>query len=273
MATDTGRRVHFVTESMDVMEGRSLRSLTPDSDGYYTQPLMAIGGETYQGIYYDAESVNAIMKNPNSSFNIMLRGGSLFGEYDHPEARTKEDIPRLMLILKKNASHHFKKIWTHDKPLENGATLVLGKVAPFGKYGPDLEAEFKNKNINSCFSVRGLSDESTERGGRVVRRLKLLVTFDSVNTGGFREATKRYCPSMEGLTVTPEDLIAYQQAQGLTTESYEITDKELFNLFGTKTIRIKRKMLDITGLYHPGQKSFLGDDGHKHSLTHQMLLK
>ena len=266
------KRYLFVVETATIMDNARLRALEPNKDGYYTVPLMVMGAKTLNGIHYRIDPIQRCITDPTSRFNIMLTDGKLYGEYDHPPVVDKKDIPRLLEIYQKCKSHHIRKVWSHPTPLSNGGILLMGEIKPDGPWGQYLEDNLRDPNMNTSFSIRSLCEEHRDvRTREIYRDVQILVTFDNIGAGGFKEACKRMSPANESLVVGPEDFIGSANDLKTAMESFTITDREFINLFGAKTIRIASQSMDVTGLYHPGSKSFIGDDGNKHSLVHQLL--
>lgn len=267
-------KYYFVVESMEVLDGRKLRALEPDSDGYYHNvPLMMLGVPTLNGTTYDPDCIVQCITDPASRFNIMLTSGSLYGEYDHPEFHTKDDIPRLLDIRRQFASHHIRRV--HPIASSEGNTIIVGSIKPTGPYGKHLEEDFRDPNRNTAFSVRSLCEESRDpRTGGRFRKIKVLVTFDSVSSPGYKEASKRYAPATESLSmleVSPDDFPRIMDGAG--NESSIITDREFGSLFGAKAIRINRTSYEITGNVLSGQSYYMDHTGEKRSILHSLLKK
>lgn len=259
----------FIVEAMPIMGGRQIRAMKPDDQGYYDVPLMAIGVPARSGIVYTPEPLLNCIQSPASRFNIMLKDSSLFGCIDHPEVFTKEDIPKLLEIKQTDVSHHIKSIYTGAE-IENGGVLLMGKVKPWGPYGHLLEQSFQDPNINTAFSVRSLCKERMDMSTRqVFRDIQILVTFDWVHAPGFKESCKRYAPSTESysIAVNPADFIKDYTGSSLACES--ITDAELMNVFGLSQVQLG----NMKGSYIKGNKTFIGEDGNKHSVLHALLGK
>jgi hypothetical protein len=269
MMTQPNSKFYFVVESMEVADGRKLRAMTPDEDGYYHNvPLMMLGVPTLNGTLYDSKCIVDCITNPSSRFNIMLTSGTLYGEYDHPEFRGKEDIPRLLNIRRQFESHHIKKVSTVNT--NEGHTLIVGSIKPTGPYGKYLDEDFRDPNRNTAFSVRSLCEEQRDpKSGSVIRKIRILVTFDAVSSPGFKQASKRYTPAVEKLELSPEDFPTY--VDGVGNESSIITDKEFNSLFGAKAIRIIKYKQDITGDVLAGRLYYMDAYGEKRSILHSLL--
>lgn len=259
----------FVVESMDVVDGHKLRALKPDSDGYYNDiPLMMLGVPTLNGTEYDPDCIVHCITDPNSRFNIMLTSGTLYGEYDHPEFKSKEDIPRLLDIRRQFESHHIRRIRTVDSNC--GHPLIVGSIKPTGPYGNYLEEDFRDPNRNTAFSVRSLCEEQRNpKTGKLYRKIRVLVTFDAVGSPGFKQASKRYSPAVERLELSPEDFPRILDGAGM--ESSIITDKEFRSLFGAKAIRITRNKYEITGDVLSGKAYYTDHTGEKRSILHSLF--
>ena len=270
MQTPTSK-YYFLVESLEVSDGKKLKALTPDSDGYYNDvPLMALNKPTLNGTLYDAPSVIKCITATDSRFNIMLRSGTLIGEWDHPEYRDKSDLARLVDPRQEKQSHHFRKIYSSE-PQSDGSVLILGSLKPCGPYGKYLEESLQDPHRNTAFSIRSLCEEKRDnRTNAVIRHIKLLVTFDAVSSPGFKEASKRYSPGTESLLeVTPDDFPRIYTPAGL--ESSILTDTEFKSVFGSLNLRISRRVEDITGTIREGSKYYVDASGEKRSLFHALV--
>ena len=124
----------FVIETMEVVDGQKLKSAHPDKYGYYTVPLAVIGRVTMNRTFYIPEQFIESMTGINSPFAMQVRNGNMFGEWGHPYTK---DLNRIGIVMEKEVSHHIRKVYT--RPLEDGSTLILGEIKPFGPYGKYLE--------------------------------------------------------------------------------------------------------------------------------------
>lgn len=255
----------FVVESMPIMDGRELKGLVPDADGYYHDiPLMGLGTSARSGIYYNPTPIIKAITTPQSAFHMKLTEGSLFGCINHPPTLKKEDIPLLLEIDQKEVSHHFKKIYSATTGSDTG--LILGCLRPWGPYGAYLETSLRDPHVNTSFSVRSLCKQYVDPNTRkMCRDIEILVTFDWVNAPGYKEASKRYVPAQESysIDIIPEEFIAAVEVCGCES----IKDSDLMRVFGMSQIEIG----NIRGEYRSGKKTFLGEDGNRHSLVHALL--
>lgn len=262
-------KFYFVVESMEVADGKKLMAMKPDDDGYYNNvPLMMLGVPTLNGTMYDSKCIVDCITDPASRFNIMLTSGTLYGEYDHPEFKSKEDIARLLDIRRQFESHHIKRVST--VATSDGNTLIVGSIKPTGPYGKYLSEDFQDPNRNTAFSVRSLCEEQRNpKNGQVMRKIRVLVTFDAVGSPGFKQASKRYSPAVERFELSPEDFP--KCVDGTGNESAIITDKEFGSLFGAKAIRIVTSKQDITGDVMSGRLYYTDSKGEKRSILHSLL--
>lgn len=261
--------IYFSVETIKVMDGKTIRAMKPDSDGYYDNvPLMILGLPTQTGTIYDSDSILKCMKDDQQYFTIALRNGSLYGEADHPKTVTEADLPRLLEVMKQYTSHHFRKVSV--VPIKIGDQeypLVVGSIKPCGPFGYQLDDSLRNPHENTSFSLRSICEQKMVNGKRH-RKVKYLATFDSVTSGGFKEASKRYCPSNESFKLTPD---SFKEVPGIGTESCVITDRDFQAIFGSKHIEITRKLMKIQGSYNPGYRCFRDNDGIKRSLFHHVM--
>lgn len=259
-------KIYFSVDTLEISHGKKLKGLRPDEDGYYDVPVAVIGGISRNETYYEPESlVNPIVDNGNV-FNKMLREGNLFGEWGHPA----EDSPveRMLKIDENKHSHHFSKLYTGNK-LDNGCVPVHAKIKPCGPYGKYLEENLMSPSINTAFSLRSIVKARWDEKMKCQRRTILrLVTFDYVGMPGYAEASKRYSPGVESfcnVELTPEH---FMSDDGVITACEGISDKDILNMFGASEITIRSTMC---GIHFKGNRSFIGEKGDRHSLTHALL--
>lgn len=260
------KKLYFIVETLAVLDGKKLKSLTPDKDGYYDVPITVLGAPTRRNVIYRPESVLSQITDNKSAFNMILRHGNLYGEYGHPITK---DVERTATVDEKCVSHHFKAIYLGED-LKNQGQLIMGKVKPHGPYGQYVKENFEDGNMNTAFSLRTLCSRSFDRNGMEIRDVKMLVTFDYVGCPGYEKAAKRYAPGNESFTqeieVTPRDF--YRPDGTIAMESF--TDERIIELFGGSSVKINER---VVGLHYPGEKSILANDGMKRSLMHSMLQK
>ena len=177
--------------------------LTPDEDGYYTHPLGGLNVFNSAGEYYTYEGARNLFE-ASSRFMQKVNSGQLYGENDHPqwEKGVSEDefVHRYLTVLKSNITHHIAELWLDFESVKDAAgnsiISIMGKVRPDGEKAHVLERSISNPRTNTCFSIRGFTDDK-RRGGINHRTLTSIVTFDLVSSPGIATATKFNSPALE----------------------------------------------------------------------------
>ena len=265
--TNNTSDIHFVVETLEVKNGKRLKAIRPNSDGYFEKfPIAVLGIPSRNRTFYDVSTVVTPLTDPNSRINMTLTEGNLFGEWGHPYLDpVKPDLSRLMTILEKEQSHHFRKICTGEK-LDNGGTILYADVKPCGPYGKYLEDQMMDPHINNSFSLRSICSQTIDRANNLImRKVKHLITFDAVGAGGYAESSKRYVGSTENLSapLTIDDF--YEKNSGTVVACESITDKDILNIFGAKEMVVHRTSI---GLGVPGDSVYLDTHGNKRSIMH-----
>lgn len=244
--------------------GRRLQKAVPDENGYYDMPLAVLGIESQNQTYYKVDPFVAQITDPSSHFCKNLRDGKLYGEWMHPsiEGMAHEAaIMRLNNIDGHLVSHHFSSVYVGET-LPNGGRLVNGKVRPFGPKEKPLADSLVSPLINTSFSLRAITQE-TIQGSLRLRTMRRLVTFDAVLAGGYREAAKRYRPSLELEIVPVGDDLLFTEC---SLES--MTNSEINELLGSSKVTYQRKQVTVLR----GGRAYVKDsDGLARSLYNAML--
>lgn len=265
--------LHFCISTLEVRDGKKLKAITPDKDGYYCNfPVAVLGAPSRSGhgMSYDPESAIAAMSNPKMPFFLRLQDGSLYGERGHPtipeNMNRKDKIRRILSIESKNLSHHFRKIAAAET-LENGGVVIRADIKPYGTYGKDLEEQFLDPNMNVSFSLRAMAD--ARRVGATMRRfIKHFVTFDSETIGGFDETSKRF---VDGFSVTENlnmdvDLVDFydeNEESGYVSEC--LVSDQLLEIFGAEEVKLYEQSL---GHRFGNTGTFIDKSGERKSIFH-----
>lgn len=257
-------KVYFAVQVLDNMDGKKLKALRPDENGYYDVCLAMLDATSRNRAYYDVDSlVNEITSN-STIFNMMLTQGNLRGEYGHPPATSP--LERIDQIVEERVSHHIYKVWTGER-MSNGIPLY-GKIKPAGPFGHLVEASLLNPKENTTFSLRCLMTQKPDpANNRMYRTVKRLVTFDYVNMPGYAEASKWYSPGQESfmVEVTPEMIFS---ADGCRIGLESWSDKDLADLFGISEFQLNDLKL---GVRLKGSGTYFDHEGNKRSVTHAVL--
>lgn len=177
--------------------------MTADSDGYYEFVLGGLDTYNSGGAFYPLKSAQSLFEN---SSNLMRRieTGACRGEYGHPKQLPGQDmrsfLRRVSTIYEDNVCCHFKDVRIEKEGIKdksgNKVVAVIGHVKPSGPKGQALGESMENPNESVCFSVRSLTDDKIE-GGRLVKHIRTIVTWDYVNEPGIDIARKWHSPSLE----------------------------------------------------------------------------
>ncbi len=161
----------FVIESTEIEGGRKLKVPKPDKDGYYDLPWAVLGAKSRNGITYDVEAFKQCILSPSARVNILLKEGSLHGEWGHPYT---EDLKRVSEIFEDKISHHIKKLYTGET-LSSGGTVLMAKVKPFGPYKEYLRESIEDPSINTSFSLRSICEQRIDyQTQEIYRKMKRL---------------------------------------------------------------------------------------------------
>lgn len=177
--------------------------LVKNKDGYYEMVLGALAAYNSAGAYYEANEAKVLFES-SSELMRRINSGSLRGEVGHP--RYQEGMSerawfnRVNDILEPNCCCHFSEVRLSYDTLKDkeGRPLVavMGMVKPSGANERFLERQLDNSKENVCFSVRSFTNDIPQ-GGRLVKYLKKIVTWDNVNEPGISVANKYSVPSLE----------------------------------------------------------------------------
>lgn len=262
-------KVFFNVQVLENLEGRSLRALRPDDNGYYDVVLAMLDATSRNRAYYDVDSLIHQITGNDSVFNMMLTQGNLRGEYGHPDP--KASLERIDSIMEDRVSHHIYKVWTGDRT--NRGIPLYGKIKPTGPFGNLLESSLLNPKENTTFSLRCLMTQKAEpQHNRMYRFVKRLVTFDYVNMPGYMEASKWFAPGTESLSMENGFMVELKPESifGNTGERIGLekwTDRDLADLFGMQEFKIK----ELRGLYKSGTGTYFDEKGTKRSVVHSIL--
>lgn len=205
--------------------------LKPTEDGYYTVVVGALNVYNSVGAYYPYDSAKQLF-DESSSFQRRIQSGSLCGEMGHPRMQpgqsTRAFMARCMDIVESNICCHFRKVWLEHGTVkdERGRPMIaiMAEVKPAGPMGPALKEALDNPSQNVCFSIRSFTQDTTS-GGRVIKNLKTIITFDCVLEPGISIAKKWFAPSLESRHECPvvppmlDEIIHHQKAVGSGFES------------------------------------------------------
>lgn len=268
--------VIFSIETNINQNGKKLKSLQPDNEGWYHGVPLAVVDDniiTWNNTLHDAQSFIQCLQNPNLGFRKRLEKGDLFGEYNHPflpslDPRDPKVLARLLWLEPSKKAVHYKKISVVKT--EDGLQLVTSVLKPMGPYGQYAKEQLEDPYIDYSSSLRAISEERTKNiNGKKVsyRRMIALITFDAcVPGGGYPQASKRYANiSLENfLEMISHDGLLEIADTGLTV-SYEslLTQSELNDILKSSKIQLTGK---ITAYKFDKELLFMEDNQHKRSI-------
>ncbi len=239
-------KIYISVATMVIDDNRTLRAAKKDADGYYCDvPAIVLDKVTRNNTAYDREATVAQLRGPDTSIYKRLTEGVLFSEYGHPfvDVSTKQGLQRLLHLEPTRKNGHIRKMEVrHVEDLN--LDIIFMDIKPAGPYGASYAEQMEDPTQNVAYSLRGISIPRVDRRTGVVhKQLNPLVTIDAgMAGGGFKEASKRYMPSVEGFSVYAEDINTEIHRTDLETfhevalESF--TDTELNDMFESKKITI-----------------------------------
>lgn len=186
--------------------------LVPDEDGYYEVVVGGLNTINSSGEYYAAERAVALF-NTSSTLMRRIKNGALYAELGHPKRHPGMSLDdyycRIISIEETNICGHFSEItldpeFGRKHPELNSPNMIaiLAKVKPSGAKASALESSLANPKENTSFSIRALCDIKNV-GGRNVKTLTNVITFDHVTEGGLQLARKHYAPTVESHKESP----------------------------------------------------------------------
>lgn len=248
---------------LESLNGFKLKGIEPDERGFFPMVIGCLGMPTRGKIFYDVQSTLDAMKDTTSRFNICLRDGNLSGEYGHPVAEKREDIPRLLRIDEHFLSHYFGSISVDSEPITvegMEAFPIRATVKPTGPYGDILEKQLRDPYHNTSFSIRSLClPISGPNQAYDYRKVQIIVTFDAVHAPGYSITSKRYVTGQESfdMPVKRSDLEQCLVANGMESLSM-ITDSDIRNIYGEKNICMNGNLIATDTV---GRQSFVDPTG------------
>ena len=187
--------------------------LKPDEEGYYTVILGALNTYNSAGEFYTAQ--NAITLFEKSSVLMRrIKNGVLYSELGHPKktpSMAAEDFyNRVVTIDQDNICGHIADVtldfdYGKKNPDVGNPDMIaiIGRVKPSGVKAQALQLSLENPKENSAFSIRGITENKYE-GGKVIRVLTNIITWDFVVEPGIKIAAKAYSPAVESSVAVEE---------------------------------------------------------------------
>lgn len=220
--------------------------IKPDADGAYTVVLGALNIYNSGGAFYPEEYAKRHFEE-NAPLMRKLHTGRLRGECGHPKREPgmtdKDYFRRGATIYEQCEMFTIVEIWLDHTSVKDEAgrpvLIIMGRIIPSGPFGPALKEKLENGLEDVCFSIRCFTDDVMV-GGRLEKRMRVIVTWDYVNEPGLKEACKYRSPTMEcfigdELLIT-EDLVGKVRMEaeiaGVGMESDEQYANEILEAFG-----------------------------------------
>lgn len=189
--------------------------LTPDSEGYFTQPIGAFNCANSMDEVYTLENINSIFDN-SSDLMRKIQNGKLFGEWGHPSMLPGENANQFMSracrVEDKDTCVFFKEVWSENKVspamqaygVPADAIITMARLKPMGSKWEALQRSLEDPNVNTTFSGRFLTRDRVHRGKTYVV-VESIVTWDAVTEQGIPAAEKWLAPRLESskTVITP----------------------------------------------------------------------
>lgn len=265
---NTPNKLYFFCGIVDEYEGRSIEACRPDKYGYFEgYPLSVFGEKSFNQCYYDTESFRNAIVSPQSSFNIKLTCGNLYGEWGHPNPESS--IVRMGWLDRNQQSHHFRSVYIDEKDCGDNP-IIRGDLKPCGPKGKHVEESMLSPFENTAFSLRCLMTEKYDKlKNAPVRYIVELITFDCVDMPGYIKASKRFVSKNSGIECkVPITLDMLFDAKGNRIGLESWTDQDVLELFGVGDFNLHGEPL---GNYIKGTGTYLDKTGQRKSITHAFL--
>lgn len=265
--------IYASVSTMMIMDGYKLGEAKQDNDGYFCDvPAIVLGAVTRNATSYDPVTTSQQISGPDTTINARLTEGVLFGEYGHPhvDTSTRAGLARLLHLEPTRKSGHIRKMEVRhvdDMDLD----IIFIDVKPAGPFGTYFAETMLDPTQNTAFSLRGLTTGRPGPGNAMInRKLNPLVTIDmGMAGGGFKEASKRYMPSVESLDVRGTDdsyAVTIDRTEFTQIAMESFTNTELNDMFKSRSITIGTK---VTG-YLSGD-TVVTPEGFPTGLVHSIL--
>lgn len=259
----------FSVQTLKTTAVGSLRSVKPDSDGFYRKvPLSVIGMPSRNNIYYTPASVERAMTNPAGMFSQAVAGG-LEGEWGHPILAgldKQSSLIRLSQIDRDRVSHYITNIVVEESS-DKKYKIVYGDVKASGKNGEYLAEAFADAHRDCSFSLRSLTSMPQARRNSQIKdkTMVAMITYDGVNTPGFEMASKRgMAGGLEGVTMMLEEedcqfasVEDFNAVSGLSeTIGYEsVNCQEVLDIIEADNVEVTIEDTEL-GIYNPTTGTF-----------------
>lgn len=206
-------------------------TIKPDANGYRDVVLGAMNVNNSGGAYYPLEPFKNLLLS-GSSLMRRLADRALRSEYGHPRRDNMSPVQflaRVMDINEQCTCNHILRLELDeervlDKDTGVKVAAIIGSITPSGPYGQALEKQFENPEENVCYSIRSITNDTTNAQGQLTKIIKEVVTWDYVNEPGIIYAKKSYSPSLESakneISEDPMDYMIFNEETILAAKEY-----------------------------------------------------
>ena len=238
-------------------------------NGWYHVILGGFNILNKDGIYYDVEGVEEMLRNPNHLICQRLEAGNLYGEMEHPlitPSMTGDQIINNNLkISGEKVSHVIRQIELIPidnrqkmNPYNKPIYVVTAWIKPTGPFGHLLKESLDDPYQNTSFSVRSLVDNVIDSNGQMVRKMVTLITWDWVKEPGIRIADKSSAVSFNGKSIANgKDLdVCHIDMVGLKSYISNILRNGNVQIMGNENVSGYKKQVEyIYNRYNNTQES------------------
>lgn len=236
----------------EILPGLNKGTLKDLGNGYKEITVGAFNCYSLKNEFYEFTKEMVSLFEDNSMFMHLVRSGRLRGENDHPypngNMTRDEFLNRMLTIDGKNEACAFNSMRLVEAKDDKNKRIILVKagVTGSGVHMDAMNRRLSNSEENIDFSGRFVNHmPRINSDGRLVRRPKLVVTYDVVPIGGMKDANKYDSISMESALPfdLPEDegMVFNQQmldaAQRLHELNNGITSMESNQLVSTTMVK------------------------------------
>jgi hypothetical protein len=185
--------------------------IKPDANGYYPITVGGFNVHNYGGAYYPLGEAAKLFEESGSLMR-RIKAGVVRAELGHPRKENmgpNDFFKRLNEIYEEKVCGHFAEVWLDydNYKSKSGFPMVaiVARVKPSGPYCDTLKMSLDNPEEETCFSIRAAVVPKME-GGREVRYVEDIVTWDYVNEGGIAIARKYYSMALESMDARMTDI-------------------------------------------------------------------
>lgn len=212
--------------SSSILNGTNKKGvIRKDSNGEYQIVVGGLNMCNNKGEYYEYKYAEKFFRE-TSELTRMARKNVLRGEYGHPNQAPgqKDDdfVRRLLRIDEQSVCCSHRRLRLDFDNYRDGMgrpiIAIVSHLAPYGPFADPLERAIEDGKEEVCFSIRCFS-LPFKVGGRVIKEIKHIVTFDYVNEPGIAMATKYHSASLESHTSLIELPEARTFTQGTVIEA------------------------------------------------------